>query len=170
MTKINATKIVLVIAITLMTIVSTFAGYLDFNSTIGSRHLMTWKLNDDNVTSGKVYKYATVNSSDLNKNIYIVITSSSSSSTSDPSLCYLSDGFYVTLCNDYAGTLDFKAVIHFNDCTWSNGLPIGYTHSGLTDVGTYSVFHELYELDPELHNIYYLEVYPDNTTQRIWHP
>jgi len=170
MTKFNVTKIALVSAITLMSTVSIFAGYLEFNSTVGSRHSMTWGLNDEKVTFGKVFKYATVNSSDLNKNIYIVIYSAGGGGSIDPSLCYTPNGYYETLCNDYNGTLNFGVVIHFNGCKWPGGLSLGYTHSESKDVGTYYVGHELYDLDPGLHNIYYLEVYPDNTTQKIWHP
>jgi hypothetical protein len=171
MTKFKATKIVLVSAIALLSTFSIFASSanttLYYRGTNGNTQSMYWGIIwEGTEINNKVFKFATVNPSGPNYNSYIVVSSRGGGGTTDPVLYFGND----VLADDYNGTLDFKIVIHFNNFQWRYGMYLGYTFFDCRYIKPYDVDHESFELDPGLHHLYYLEVYPNYTTQIIWHP
>lgn len=170
MTNFKAIKIVLVSTITLMSTFSIFASSeitaLCYRGTDGNKQSMYWgNIWDGIEVNDKVFKYATINPSGPNNNGYIVVSSRSAGGSPDPILYFYNE----VLADDYNGTLNFKVVVHFNDFQWTNGMPLGYTFYDCRYIIPYYVDHESFDSDPVLHNIYYLEVYSDYTTQKIWH-
>lgn len=153
--------------ISVMANMSLMAQALEFESFVGTGAWTEWNYDGtENFHNGIRIKDAIVNH-DAGK--YIVVESLGAGPTCDPYLYYYSNGWEV-FCDDY-NVRNFKVVIHFN-APAQRGLRLGYTHysnyNGRDTLG-YRVTHFSYDTDPQLTNIYYLEVNTDGTYTRVWH-
>jgi hypothetical protein len=137
-------------------------GYCDWNYT-----------GNEQVWEGKRYRELTLRSDQYQTDLYVTVDSwLNGGENSDPMLYYeATDGSYQYLSDDEKGNRQFKAVIHFNKCTYSKVyLSLKFLHYLSTDNGHYRVGVSSSVPDPGYKGVYYLEVYSDGSLQRVWHP
>ncbi|MDJ0764370.1 MAG: hypothetical protein QNJ97_15435 [Myxococcota bacterium] len=100
---------------------------------------------------------------------YHIYSRGGSVSGTDPKLWYQDtwgeDWQY--LSDDQGGNRNFSAVVHFNDLLAFT--VVGAGHWSSNDLDFYDIQIDRYYYDPDIHGVYYLEVYAVGEDV-VWHP